>query len=115
MLRDQNFVAALEKAIKEKYGEESIVNPKSLWDEEKEQEYQKDLKEAYKKETESKKTKEVMQIDGVLISKKLINKNISRQCKFCKRYSFVKIDDLFLTKYQSCHICYTDNVEDKLK
>ena len=38
--KDLNYVAAVEKAIAEKYGAETIANPKANWDEEKEKEYQ---------------------------------------------------------------------------
>ena len=38
--KDWNQVARIEKAISQKYGTETILNPKSLWNEEKEQEYQ---------------------------------------------------------------------------
>ena len=38
MKHDLNYIAALEKAITEKYGELTIINPKSLWTEEKEKE-----------------------------------------------------------------------------
>ena len=37
--KDPNFVAKLEKAIADKYGNETIQNPKLNWDEEKEQKY----------------------------------------------------------------------------
>ena len=37
--RDLNEIAKLEKAIKEKYGEEAIQNPKGTWDKEKEDKY----------------------------------------------------------------------------
>ena len=37
--KDPNYVVKIEKAISEKYGEETIVNPKSLWSAEKEDEY----------------------------------------------------------------------------
>ena len=36
MKRDLTFVAGLEKAVKKKYGEEAIVNPKKYWDDDKE-------------------------------------------------------------------------------
>ena len=34
--KDVNEIAAIEKAISEKYGSEAIQNPKANWDEEKE-------------------------------------------------------------------------------
>ena len=39
MKHDLNYIAALEKAMKEQYGEQSIQNPISGWDVEKEKRY----------------------------------------------------------------------------
>ena len=39
MKKDPNYLAGLEKAIKEKYGQEAIQNPKANWDDDKEKEY----------------------------------------------------------------------------
>ena len=38
-MKDWDYIAALEKAVAKKYGDTSIVNPKSNWTVEKEQEY----------------------------------------------------------------------------
>ena len=37
--KDPNRIAAIEKAITEKYGKETVENPRSRWNEEKEKEY----------------------------------------------------------------------------
>ena len=37
--KDLNYIAKLERAIKQKYGTEAIQNPASQWDEQKEKEY----------------------------------------------------------------------------
>ena len=39
-MKDSNQVVKIEKAIADKYGTETILNPKSLWNEDKEKEYQ---------------------------------------------------------------------------
>ena len=49
MKKDLNDVASVEKAISKKYGEETIINPKSTWDEAKEKEYIQQLKDLDKK------------------------------------------------------------------
>ena len=49
MKKDLNQIAAIEKAIKQKYGEEAIQNPKANWDETKEKEYLEQLKNNIKK------------------------------------------------------------------
>ena len=43
MSKDLNYIANVEKAVAKKYGKEAICNPKSLWNEEKEERYLKDL------------------------------------------------------------------------
>ena len=43
--KDWDYIAKLEKAIAEKYGNEAIANPNSNWDKEKEKEYLDSLKE----------------------------------------------------------------------
>jgi hypothetical protein len=111
MKRDPNFIAALEKAVREKYGDSAIINPKSGWDPEKEQSYIEQTKETYKKETKTEKSQEIVDFGGVLIAKKLINNNVDRQCRFCKKYSFNRDDDVYITKYKSCNICYIANIE----
>ena len=37
--KDLNKIAQIEKAIAKKFGKETITNPKSLWTDEKEEEY----------------------------------------------------------------------------
>ena len=113
MTKDPNYIAALEKAITEKYGEKAALNPKAGWDPEKEARYQEEVKQAYRKEREALDTQQLKEIDGVLVSSKLFNKNIDRQCQLCKKYSFYRYDDLFLTKYSCCQICYLDKIKDK--
>jgi hypothetical protein len=47
--KDPNYIAKLEKAITQKYGEEAINNPRRFWDEDKEKEYiQQSLEERQK-------------------------------------------------------------------
>ena len=48
MKKDTNDIAAIEKAISKKYGDEAIVNPKSLWDEDKEKDYIEQVKKTTK-------------------------------------------------------------------
>ena len=84
--KDPNYVVKVEKAIAEKYGQEAIQNPKSYWTDEKEKEYVKQLKDLYK----DSKQKDDFQIEigGVFIAEKLINKESKRYCPICNTYSF---------------------------
>lgn len=113
MNKDLNYIAALEKAISEKYGEEAIKHPKVDWNEEKEQKYIEESRIKAKLESEADKSKEEVDLNGILISKKLINSNNKRKCEYCNRYSFNRNDDLFLTKFETCYKCYVKYVEDR--
>ena len=37
--KDLNYIAAVEKAITDKYGDDAVRNPKASWDDEREKEY----------------------------------------------------------------------------
>ena len=45
--KDPNYAIKVEQAIAKKYGEDTVVNPKSQWDDEKEKKYLDELKEVY--------------------------------------------------------------------
>lgn len=107
MKKDLNYVAALEKAISEKYGEHTIINPKSLWDTEKEKEYIEQIKAVYLAERKDEKT----EIDGILVTKKLLNKTDNRNCQTCSTYSFNRDNDIYLTKYSVCKKCHIEYIE----
>ena|SRR3990167_7148408 len=112
--KNWDHIAKLEKAISDKYGKESIVNPKSLWNEEKEADYLQQIKEAFFVQNEYH-NKELELSSGVFLVEKLFireNKNI---CFLCKKYSFSKKDDLFLTKYECCCLCYYEHIEGREK
>ena len=47
MKKDFDKIARIEKAMSKKFGRESIVNPKSGWDDDKEKQYLEDLKERW--------------------------------------------------------------------
>jgi len=104
-------IAAVEKAIAEKYGEQTIINPSSLWSKEKEQEYILQQKELAASADDS--MNEKIEVDGVLIPKKLLNRETNRTCPTCGEYSFKSIDDVYMTKYECCHKCYIQWVEDR--
>ena len=108
--KDPNYVVKVEKAIAEKYGNETIQNPKKYWTEEKEKEYLSQLKEFYKESDESE-DYDTDEINGVFIPKKLLNKESDRSCPICKTYSFKSIDDVYMTKFDCCFKCYVQWVE----
>ncbi len=112
MKGDPNYIAGLEKAIKEKYGDETISNPKSNWDDDKEQEYLDELKKISEKDRASYYKKEVIDNNGILITKKLIKKdNVQRTCPVCSTYSFKTKDDVYMKKFDCCYECYIQFVD----
>jgi formylmethanofuran dehydrogenase subunit E len=108
--KDPNYVAALEKAIKEKWGELATMNPKFFWNPDKEQEYLASTKEALKKDASNEQTREKQDLGGILIPKKLISRN-NKSCSTCKEYSFDKKDDVYLNKFTTCYKCYIQHIE----
>jgi len=111
MKKDLNDIASVEKAISKKYGVETIVNPKSTWDEFKEAEYIKQLREVVKKDGGSSKDAPKVELNGFLLSEKLINKSSERTCPACDTYSFDKKDDLYMNRFGCCLKCYIKFVE----
>jgi len=109
--RKPNNIAAIEKAIAEKYGSETIVNPKSGWSEEKEKEYLEQLKELSLKEQRQKEQTDKIEKDGFFVGKHLISKKKERNCPVCDIYSFDMRDDLYMNKFECCFKCYIQWVE----
>jgi len=109
--KDWNQVAKIEKAIAEKYGEDTIANPKHYWNDEKEKEYLEQLKELTKKEIKEQEKDQKLNIDGIFISKKLLNKDSKRTCPVCNIYSFEIKDDLYINRFDCCFKCYVKWVE----
>ena len=106
-MKDDNKLIKIENAIKEKYGEEAIQNPKKYWNDDKEKDYLKQIKEVYK----SRKPKEKIEVEGVLVPKKLFTKESNRTCPVCEVYSFNSQDDLYMYKFKCCYKCYIQHVE----
>ena len=109
--KDLNELAALEKLFAEDYGEQSIKNFHSGWDEGKEKEYLSQLKKVNKNARNKETTK--TNIDGVLVSENALLKKTDRSCPVCKTYSFSGKDDLYMNRFKCCYECYIDFVEDR--
>ena len=107
MKKDLNYIAGLEKAIKQKYGEEAVQNPSSNWTPEKEKEYLQQLKENKVKELAAARVEER---EGFLFSAKLIKKDSKNVCDVCSNI-LKQQDMLYETKYECCRNCYIQYVE----
>ncbi len=108
MKKDPNYPIKVEQAIAKKYGEETVQNPKKEWDDAKEKNYISQLKQFY---APSSIANDEVDIDGVLISKKLITKESNRSCPVCNTYSFKSKDDVYMSKFDCCFKCYIQWVE----
>lgn len=105
---DLNEIAKIEKAIKEKYGDEAVQNPKGSWNTEKENKYLEELKAFHKRNVRKKNTEVVGDIK--IKTKKAANE-VDRECPVCGSYSFSGQDDLYMTKFECCFNCYVQFVE----
>ena len=116
-IEDLNKVATIEKAIAKKYGEETVVNPKSKWNDEKEKEYLEQLKNSYWADADTEDL-DKEEIYGVFIPSKLLKEESTRSCPVCTTYSFNSKDDVYMTKFDCCFKCYiqwVDGREDRWK
>jgi len=108
MNKDPNYPVKVEKAIAKKYGEDTVQHPKKNWNDNKEKEYLSQIKEFHSR---SEQTTSEVEIDGVLISKKLITKESNRSCPVCNVYSFKSKDDVYMSKFDCCEKCYIQWIE----
>jgi len=116
MKKDPDKIAAIEKAMVKKYGRESIQNPKSNWNEEKEKEYLEQIKRFEEKQRHAMSTSDKVEVNGVFVSKKLLNResiNWNRTCSVCDKHTIEKRDDIYFLKFNCCLMCYIKYVEDR--
>jgi len=111
--RDLNTIAEIERAIQKKYGYDAVKHPRSEWSEEKESDYLDQLKKLSEKEDKRRQKVEKIEKDGFLISKKLLNKESNRNCPVCESYSFDIKDNMYMTKFSCCYLCYIEFVEQR--
>ena len=109
MSKDPNYAIKVEKAIAEKYGEETVQHPKGDWSDEKEEQYLGDLKKLRNIYNSGENEQE--EVNGVLISKKLLMRESKRSCPVCNTYSFKSNDDVYMSKFDCCEKCYIQWVE----
>ena len=108
---DPNQIAAVEKAIAEKYGSETIQNPRGNWDETKEKEYLEQMKEFYQKTQLNEEWQEKIDVNGIKISKKLLNRESLKCCPVCNSFAKKSMDDVCLVKFECCYKCYIQFVD----
>ena len=109
--KDPNFAIKVENAISEKYGAETVQHPQKDWTPEKEQDYLEQLKLLNQKLDKISEKLEKVEVQGVLLPKKLLNKDNNRSCPVCHTYSFDTRDNVYMTKYSCCRKCYIQWIE----
>jgi hypothetical protein len=113
--KDPNYVIKLERAIAEKYGKEAVQNPRGNWNAEKEAAFIEQLRSANLRIQELERKIEKIEVNGVLVSQKLLNRETNRTCPVCSEYSFNPKDDVYMNKFNCCFPCYIQHVEDREK
>ena len=113
MSKNYDQIAATEKAIAEKYGAEAIQNPKANWDEAKEKEYLEQMKELYQKTKSNEETAEKVDINGIMVSKKLLNRESVQTCPVCGAYPKKSMDNVCMVKFECCEKCYYKYVQQR--
>ena len=111
MSDEQAKLAAIEKAIAEKYGKETIQNPRANWDETKEKEYLQQSRHFYQKQRKNDEWQEKVDVNGIKISKKLLNRESLKSCPVCGSFPKKTMDDVCLLKFECCSKCYIQHVE----
>ena len=87
-IKDPHYVVRVEKAISKKYGHETIQNPLNNWTDEKEEQYKEHLQAIREKEDAFIQKVEKVEVDGILVNKKLLSKEQNRICPVCESFSF---------------------------
>jgi hypothetical protein len=110
MKKDHTYVAAVERAIAEKYGKKAVQDFRSQWEEEDEKEYLSQLAERNHRH-KNHHHKQKVETENYSISKRPSTKKSLRTCPICKTYSFSYRDDLYMSRFKSCFLCYVDFIE----
>ena len=101
-------IAALEKAVAEKYGKDAVQDFRSEWEEDDEKNYLEQLQKRTQKNLEKQKTEHIIEDGDVIIKTCRSNKSEDRTCPVCKTYSFSPQDDLYMNRFKACRLCYYD-------
>jgi len=108
MTVDAQTVAALEKAVAEKYGKDAVQDFRSEWKEEDEKRYLAQLEKRTKLSLQKEKPTHIIDDGEIEIKTHRIEKTQERTCPVCKTYSFSPRDDLYMNRFKACRLCYYD-------
>jgi hypothetical protein len=68
-------------------------------------------KELYKKSYDNQTQQEKVDVNGIKVSKKLLNRESLRCCPICGSFPKKSLDDVCLTKFDCCSKCHLQYVE----
>ena len=106
MKKDWDTIAALERAIAERYGKNTVQDFRAEWEENKEEQYLEQIK-AHRKSKDTRTTQmETITKGDVIIKKRIRKHKQDRTCPVCKTYSFSGRDDLYMNRFDCCEQCY---------
>ena len=103
------YIAKLEKAIKDKYGEDTINNYDEEWNQEKEKMFLEEIKGLYTKDQNSE--NQFSDFGSWKISNKLSKRESLKFCNVCSIKLSSTKDDIANIKYNCCYSCYIKWVE----
>ena len=107
---DYDQIAAIEKAIQERYGELAVVDLSSLWNENKEKGYIEQIKmieSLYREEAQE----DLVDENGFFMKKKLSIKSNFKNCSICRVPAFKTKDELYMIKFDCCTKCFIQHYE----
>ena len=107
---DPKQIAAIEKAIEEKYGEAAVLDPSSLWNQDKEKAYLDQVKSVEKYYRQQAYENYVDQ-GGFILKEKLVSKKNFKNCSSCGEQAYKADDEIYMNKFDCCFKCYIKHIE----
>jgi len=111
MSKDPNYSVKVEQAVEKKYGKETVKNPASSWDEIKEKKFLQERADFYKKTNKVDSSNPKEDVNGIKVTKKLLNRESVPFCPVCSKQTSSVRDDVMLVKFDCCNNCYIKWVE----
>lgn len=107
---DPKQIAAIEKAIEEKYGIDAILDPSSFWTPEKEKVYLDQVK-SVEKFYRQRPYENYADQGGFILKEKLVSRSNFDSCSICGEQAYKINDELYMTKFNSCFKCFVKHIE----
>ena len=109
--KDWDYIAAVEKAVAEKYGKDSVQDFRSEWENLKEEKYLKQVTDARIEKQKRNASHTTVERGDIVIKRRTNKIKTERSCPVCKTYSFSRRDDLYMNRFQCCEKCFVEYVE----